>query len=482
MRCHALTAAAILFALCPTVAAQGPRPEFYDQLATGFLERHGAADAEASTFNLGEFHAAHFVTAPIGLYEISIEAAALTDGDTADHYKDLVKALTQAQDHWLGWLEEGSPAAEAARKDLAPVAKWVSKWSASDLRSAAQSSGGNVLELMGASDDVQQAAARLREAMTRGTPLGLDREPRAEPLILAPNRKSFLELAAFAGWLYPNWQHVFWGEGMPDWTNFFVDDYKVLALEFAQPGRPAGDWIAGLDMNYKVPNGMSQQVVQLAANSMFSNYYGQLIPPSVAGSLAVNLVVEQFGECNTRVDGDLRERRTEAREIFVPGGNPSGGILPANSAESRWREGGGEEFFAEVLNTAQAAGGKGRKRSDQQANFELVSDNASQRTTVQAPFLGSAASHNAEPPSGFYGDRLEFLRAYRSCFMNWLRTEVDGKKSEETFAQFLMNMAKAENAEAIENVIVSTYEAPLSDPKMDKKSLEARFLAWLKKQ
>ena len=82
------------------------------------------------------------------------------------------------------------------------------------------------------------------------------------------------------------------------------------------------------------PTGMQQQIAQLAGNAMIDNLFGDKIPPSLAGALSVNLVIDVYGECNTRVDGDLRARRMAAREFFVPGGASEGGVLPPNLADS----------------------------------------------------------------------------------------------------------------------------------------------------
>ena len=83
----------------------------------------------------------------------------------------------------------------------------------------------------------------------------------------------------------------------------------------------------------------------------------------------------------------------------------------------------------------------------------------------------------------FFGDQLEFLRSYRSCFMHWLRIKGmrSASKSSDAFACLLRDMALNDNPEGIEQVFGELYGMPLSgvDPKLD--NLEAEFIEWLPK-
>ena len=257
-----------------------------------------------------------------------------------------------------------------------------------------------------------------------------------------------------------------------------------MALQFSAPGRADDDYAAGVSLDYDVPNGMEQQTVQHAMNSLCDNYFGDSIPFSFAGGMAVNLVVDLYGECNTRVDGDLSERRTQAREVFVPGGASSGGILPKLSAQSRWRIDHGADHFVAPLRVSQAEGAKGKQRREGKfQHFRLESKSGGKRMSIKGPYLGAAAAQGDVPPPAFNGDYLEFLRSYRTCFVHWLRTTSQkGKRpSAPKFAQLLAELAQDDAAD-IELAFARVYGVPLSSAELDVDVLEGSFLRWLQKQ
>ena len=125
-----------------------------------------------------------------------------------------------------------------------------------------------------------------------------------------------------------------------------------------------------------------------------------------------------------------------------------------------------------------------KRRARDPFTFELKDDREIRRTPVQAPFLGQHADATAIA-SEFYGDRLEFLRSYRTCFMYWLREEAAGSRSncEDTFANLLLELAHNTDPERLEAIFGEVYGDPLSAPaaELGKKDLEGRFLSWLAK-
>ena len=92
------------------------------------------------------------------------------------------------------------------------------------------------------------------------------------------------------------------------------------------------------------------------------------------------------------------------------------------------------------------------------------------------------SSEDSLPSAPFYGDYEEFRRAYRTCFVYWLRTqavEKDKKASAAAFSQLLVELAKGESSTDILEAFNKAYQAPLSSADMDKNALETRFLNWL---
>ncbi|MCA9001790.1 MAG: hypothetical protein KDB61_07700, partial [Planctomycetes bacterium] len=258
-------------------------------------------------------------------------------------------------------------------------------------------------------------------------------------------------------------------------------------------------YMQGSDMEDRAATGLKQQICQLASLGLVDNYFGGKVPPSVAGGLSVNLVVDVFNECNTRVDGDLRERRKEARSMFVPGGQSEGGVLPPNLADSRWRDTHGKDRFIGVLKAAQAAGRDAQPRKDRKDKvryFELLSDDETERAVTEAPVLGSLGQNRKVVPLTYYGDRLEFARCYSTCFLYWMREKAGGKKPKDSykvFAEWLKAMGNtveldaggivaADPIDTFENIFRDKYGLSLSDADLDPKvSLEGAFLNWLPK-
>lgn len=463
--------------LCPVSAAQDLP---YATLADRFLAEHGQADVTPAAFELEPFLRERFLHTQAGLFDLYLPPGAARRQSDLRDYQRVVMAVLELQQGWLSWLDPGGRELREVRKDHVALLKWVKRWEIADLAQHSRESGGSTLEILGAKHAVREASERLAGFLTAGGALLAREDGQREPLVLVPDRETFTQFLCLGGWKYADLRSVYWQPDIVNWTNFYIDDVKVLAMQFASPNRSPGDYTTGLRMDYKTPTGLEQQIVQLAANSMFANYYGERVPPSLAGALAINLVIDQFGECNTRVDGDLRARRSSAVEIFVPGGNPAGGILPPNMADSRWRENQGSDYFVAELRRALPAK-RGRKPL---GTFELLDERERNSAEVTGPFLGIAAAVAEPLPTTYLGDQLEFLRAYRSCFVHWLQAKGAGsskKACAASFAELLRGLASIEDASQLEQVFKDVYLKPLSSTEMEKKELEARFLTWLAK-
>lgn len=484
-----------LLALCAGVAvlaapAFGLRPQSkdlpYSELGQELLKELGQGEVEPGSLDMPALLSASCVYVPLGLFDVYMLATDAADGSNAEDLHSIATELLRLQERWLELCEDVAVDARKAQADLATVAKWVKSWRSGAVAQAAAGGGADLLEALGANEKTVEAAGRFAEYMGLGHSVALQRdEPVREPIILIPDRRRFVQFVCLGAWIRPDLEQAFWQPGIINWTNCYADQYKFMSLRFAAPGHGEGDF-SGMGMNEKTPNGMEQQIVQLSANSLIDNHLGKAVPPAFAGGLAVNLVIDLFGECNTRVDGDLSERRTEAVEIFIPGGNPSGGFLPVNSAESRWRTGQGADRFVGMLKTSQKnAGSDARKQSEKLLYFQLMDDEQAKRIRLAAPFLGSAAIGTVAPSEEFHGDYTEFLRAYRAAFVYWLQTSAAGssKKSALSFAVFLATVAKAKDASELETVLEEAYDGvPLSAAVPTKDVLEGRFLLWLSKQ
>ena len=388
----------------------------------------------------------------------------------------------------LDWLQPLGSDQKLLRTDLGLLGQWIKGWKAQDLKKIEGRPAPDFLAGTAASEAVREAAKRTSEAMTRGAAVGLPREGGEDiRLYLMPTRKDFVEFVALVGWIRVEQQASFWVDGAVDWAMCFLDHDQIIPLEYAVARRPPGDYEQGSPMNEKSPTCMQEQVVQLALNSLFDTYSAGRVPAAFVQGLSMNLVIEVFGEIDTRVDGDVRSRATQKREAFVPGGDSDGGWLPKNSADSRWRDTKGADHFIRAMRLAQKEGKDLAKKDENEAAvFGLRSDDGAHLQPVHAPFLGASASSSNEIPDPFVGDFAELLRSYKSAFIYWLQTEggKSAKASKERFARLFQKLADPPEEEAaFEMAFAEIYDdAPLSDATASTASLEGRFLVWLLKQ
>lgn len=489
MHLHALLALSLgLGGAAPSQSDDTPLVP-HRQLAEEFLARHGLdPTADPATLTLDEVVAGHFFHARLGLLDLAMDAGLVSDKAKAGELLEMAVAATRLQAHWATLAGADDAAAKQAAKDAEAIVAWLEGLRGETLAAAAAGKPGDLLTVMAPKGAVQEAAARFDAYMLSGAAVGLAREgATAEVLLLAPKRREFHELLGLFGWLSPDLQGVYWHDGTVPWTNTYFNAVTAIALEYHSGDSAPGAVFDGIDTNERNPTAMQQQVVQLAANSLLTSLYGDRVPPALVGAMAINLVIDLYGECATRVDGDLRQRRTEAQEVFIPGGQSEGGMLPPNFANSRFRGEEGKDHFVIALKACQAAGAtqaKTERKKGKVEHFQLWDDTQGKRYLLSAPLLGTPAAANPPLPKEFHQDGAEFFRAYRTAFLHWLEAEGAGakKKSEDAYAALLRKLASLDSAADLEAAISVVYGKPLSSAEPGKDDLEGRFLAWLAKQ
>lgn len=455
----------------------------HEKIAHDFLAVHGLAGKSPGEIRLDDLLAQHFVTGRAGIFEVYFPIAGLEN--RAGDLKDCLAALLDAQEQLLEWSKPSGRDQKSVRADLKAVSGWVKGIRPQALAKVKDCAGKDVTEVLGAPESVSAASRRLVLSFGRGEALGLARDPPAlVRVLLAPTRREFAQIVCFVGWWSEEWKATYWVDSISDWSTCWMDDIQVIALEYAAAGHLPEDYSSGEALNKSDPQVMEQQVVQLSIQRVFEQLYGEGVPPAFSSGLAMNLVIDQFGEINTRVDGDLRGRSAARREVFVPGGASNGGFLPKSSAETRWREDHGKDRFVRVLRHAQKEGdGLDQELKNRAAGFAIRSDAGGEVHAVAAPFLGAAAAEGGAPPEAFLGDFAEMLRGYKCAFIGWLQTKSGGaeKASREKFAQLIERLA--DPGLEFESAFQAVYDgAPLSDAEAGKDSLEGQFLLWLSKQ
>jgi hypothetical protein len=464
--------------------AQGKIP--HARLAQEFVTSHGLAGTAPADAKGEDLLRRGFARLDLGAFALYYPRSFLGEASRAEALKRCARALVDLQVRWeeLCHPEAGAEAKTAA-KEAEALAKWIDGWKPKDLASAAAKPE-EAVELCASlpAKDSQRAAWRSCDARWSSAP-GKDL-PRVR-LALAPTRGHFVAFAAWVGTTNEGYKASYWSDGAALWGEFQVEtegDLLVLPLENASPKKDA-PYDEGYDMNAKSPTGMLQHVVERAAARLLERCFGRELSPVLRIGLSQNLVIDLYGENNARSGGSGKSKSTEEYGSFIPGGNSAGGLLPTLSADSRFRENLGQDHFVRVLRHAQRRGAKedtsGRPSSQA---FVLHGTDDQDHQVVHAPFLGKGPGEPQAIPARFNDDYLEFLRAYRSCFVYWLQHVAGGNKkySPQRFAELLQGLASREPSSTFDAVAARVYGAPLrvEDPQGD--ALELRFLAWLEKQ
>ncbi len=469
---------------CASLLAVEPEREIdFKAIAQAYLEH---LELSPTNLTFADLQRDHFATTSLGLFEVGVPLASLSDKTDFADLRDLGQALCSAQIAVLDWVALEAPAEQRAAlsADLETLRGWVGTWNADDLRKAAKAGAGRFAPSSKSDAARLEAWTRARDTMQSGAgPLSLDRAPgELEPvgLVLIPERAPFIGLVATLGWIDPDLRPKLWTEDLPLWTFFRYYETQVLTLRFA--ASTDGDLNLGVRMDSRNDDGLEQHVVQLALRALFDRYFGDRLSPAFNAGLSANIVIDMFGEVDTRTDGDLRARETQPRSMFVPGGASSGGTLPMLAADSPWRlpDQGGDHFLGALRIAQKAAARSVRKSSEKALSFEIKSDDGKERLSITAPFMIPLPWRGSLPGPQFRGEQLEFLRCYRCAFVHWMRTEANGKRSRATLARWLAWLAapRADLNASFEAV----YDLPMSNDAVDAKCLEGRFLRWLSKR
>jgi hypothetical protein len=414
----------------------------------------------------------------LGVFEVFVPASTLEDEKDLRSAARAMLALLEAQAGWSEWV--GAQGEDPER------AKTLERWlrGLEPRHFSARRVAGDALELVPAGgggvrgairDPIRDAIEEERHFRRAGPAMGTAREIPAVPLVIFPERSEFVARIRAAGSAAPELRASAFDDGVETWLEYQAGDVRLLCLEYGVEG-------SGRSVAEGNPSALPQLAAQVGIRSFLDRAYPASLDPAFRSALANALVIDVYGELDTRIDGDVRARSTEGRSTFVPGGNPSGGALPPVSAQNRWRESLGKDHFVGVLARIQAQSGKKRARAERLASFELVSDEGALTGLAQAPFLGATA---AAPRAELLPDYLEFLRCYGIAFVRWLRLEGAGRDSSARFAALLWELGGGSRADDLPALLGDLYGQPLSAARLSElfkhPTLEGRFLTWLSK-
>ena len=490
---------ALTLALLPSAAGNGAAVDRlpYSDAAARYLESHGLATNPEAQASLEAILAQSNVYVDLGMFRVHFPRTYLQDRRWASEFEKAAVALLDLQALWMEWSAEATRARFSEPDCMTDVRKWVGSWTNSSLSRVHDHRESASLELlMLAPQSVRDASQDLIRGMCDGSLLGLPAAAPLDPitLALAPTREEFIGLACALGQLSPEHQAIFWVDQLPGWTHMRLNDFFALSLEYASVDQKNDDPLTGYDMNSREKTGVTQHILNHAADRMCRRVYGEEMDPAFRDALCLKSVVDILGENNARAGGSGEARKTDAQSRFIPGFT-NGGTLPPNNADSRWRLKKGTDYFVGTLKNGQRDGkkiaGKDRNLRKTPGTIHFVldaSDGRKAAALIQAPFLGSkvpAKNIGRECAS----DYREFFRSYKAAFVYWLQHKsgkaLKIRKPEEAFAQVLRDTALAhrdpKNTTTFEERLESVYGSPYSEPSMKEDSLEKEFLRWLPK-
>jgi len=499
-----LAGAALAVALAgPALAApalQGaPAPATYlPALGREFVAEHCPEGIKPQACAFEAVLAESYAHARLGAFEVGYPARFLSEKKKAADLQEIAGALLGLQRRWvevMGADREGAPQVLA---DLAVLEAWVQSWDPAELGKLAGAVEKDLFVALAAGEGVETAAQRSREALQSRETLGMapQHTDGAVALVLSPSRRDFMELVGYLGLADEEFQRINWNLGVEQWTQCWSGTKLLLCLEYAPWERFDPEFRQGISVRKWAPKtGLAQHVLQQAGEALLFRCFNQSELRLYERGLAINLVVDVLGEANA-LDGDggisNSGAATAPYERFVPGGNSSGGTLPAVPAapmdsvvDGPWRQGHGKDRFAAVLRAGQKEGAKAaaKDRSNPQSKDKLAHFllKGQSKYVVSAPFYGPHANAKPYPPIEFLNDYREFFRAYNACFLDWLRRRAAGtaEGSARRFRELLRALSVPEETPAFHEAVERVYGVALSAENGETQSLEWRFLKWL---
>jgi len=494
-RLRLLAAAPLLVPLAPASAAP-PAEVAFAELGQAFLEAHCPEAAGPQDCSLDQVLRADYASLRLGVHELCFPLDFL-GGQRRMEVQQLSLAALELQQEWLERFAREPATAAAGAAEIETLRAWIEDWSKADVGRLAKGAGGDLLDLLEADEAVREAAQHFAERPVAAEAMVVAPQyTKKARMVLCPTRLEFMQLVGYTGLVSTDRRAELWQAGVDQWTQFWIDaGTVVVALEYAAWGDDP-NFRTGMSMARFDKDGLRQHFVQQAASALLFLTLNRPDMTLFEKGLSVNLTVAVCGRANT-IDGEGAISSTGAStapyERFVPGGNSSGGVLPAIPAagfdsmlENKWREGGGKDMYVKVLREGQKVGAKkARKDRDnplhenELAHFELQSSSG-KKCIVSAPFLGRLAAEKPYPDPEYLNDYREFFRSYQSCFLSWLEQYGVPDDPEASKARFdaLFQAVAAPGGKSLDDAVAEVYSAPLST--VDGSSgLEWRFLAWL---
>jgi len=489
---------ALAVAVCCAAAPAPARDIPFEELGQAFVETR-CPNGEKCT--LPEVIEAAYGRVRLGAFQMCVPVTFLKEKARSKEVIVAGKAIVDVQQLWVERFCGDEAVVEQVTADAKTIRDWFDDWRYGDYSKLDREENKDFTVALKAPDEVLQALDRFAETVMSREKVGIAPQyTDVIQIVLAPDRRDFMEFVGFAGLQDAQTKKILWVDGVDQFTQFWIKRTLVLSMEYAAWGDADPNFRTGTPMTKVDKNGLMQHIVQQATRAMAFTCFNSNDLALLEKGLAVQFTITICGLANT-IDGDGVISTTGASTApyskFVPGGNPAGGTLPAIPAAAfnmtlinHWRTGYGVDYFLKPLCKGQHDGAKrGTKdrdnplRKDDRPHFALEGDTGA-KTYVTAPFLGAIANKKQYPEADFMNDYREFYRSYQTCFLHWLEEHGDPeseKVSADKFRQLIVKMGTPGQPK-LDDVALEVYGIPISAADGETDSIEWRFLDWLSKQ
>ena len=337
----------------PPVAA--PKTLDFESLAQQFKSSNGLAALPSDDTAVEPALDKAFVSIDVGIFDVRYLRSELKDSKHFEDLKGIMLGLIDLHAHLLAWVGEKDPGKTGmvTTPALTTFRAWVATWKPDLLvkAMASKSDSHELAVLAGADPAVLAAIKESAESLRSGAAAGLKLDLKPTRLALLPSRGDFTGFASYVGSLEPTWKAILWTSILNVRHEFHINDLVGLPLEApATDGGPVGP-----SMNDREKTGLLEHVTQATGDKLLREWFCDKEKPGpgqperfdsgVEIGAAINLVIELYGENNSRVFGSGEGKSTPGKNKFVRGGKSTGGKFVKQSVDSRWCTELGKDYF-----------------------------------------------------------------------------------------------------------------------------------------
>ena len=284
----------------PSLAAAQNAPIPFEDLGKAFSAAHPPKGAAAEGAGLDPILKRDYVSVHVGAFELHYPVAFLDDKQHTEAFRDVSAGVCDLQSHWADWLVLAPDKAKAAHTDFAAYRAWIEGWKLPSLLNIAKEPDKDVFALFKTDAAILDLQKRLHDLMFSTADIGLVPQKSGDVrVVFAPTRLDFMQALGFSGMIDAEAKKTNWVDGASEWTQFWLGQTLVIALEYAPWTGTDPTFKSGQQMSKIGATVMVQHVVQQSTVALF--WYCE--PTTVLGhfenAVSLDMAIAVCGEVNT---------------------------------------------------------------------------------------------------------------------------------------------------------------------------------------